>query len=197
MPPCSTARRALAHVFELGGNLLQSAIRRCCLDAGDQPDQPVIALLARRAVQQCRLDDALGHQSPHGAAQPFHRPGGLGRYGSGRGRHRPRAGRAASAARSATTCPTGPGHWRGVRRRGWRGPCGWRPGRRRAGRGCRRHVRGCVPPAARPWCARQSAPVRAGRRRPAPAVRTCPVAWWCRSGRAGCGNARRQPRAAR
>ncbi len=76
VPPCSAARRALAHVFELGGNLLQGAIRRCRLDAGDQPDQPVIALLARRAVQQCRLYDALGHQSSHGAAQPFHRPSG-------------------------------------------------------------------------------------------------------------------------
>ena len=30
-----------------------------------------------------------------------------------------------------------------------RGPCGWRPGRRRAGRDCRRHDRGCAPPAVR------------------------------------------------
>jgi hypothetical protein len=35
------------------------AVWRCRLDAGDQPDQPVITLLARRAVQQCR-----GDQSP-------------------------------------------------------------------------------------------------------------------------------------
>ena len=37
--------------------------------------QPVIALLAWRAVPQCRLDDTLGHEAPCGAAQPLHRPG--------------------------------------------------------------------------------------------------------------------------
>ena len=78
VPPCSTARRALAHGLKLGGDLLQGAVWRCRLDAGDQPHQPVIALLAWRAVQQCRLDDAFGHQPPHSASQPFHRPGGLG-----------------------------------------------------------------------------------------------------------------------
>ena len=39
----------------------------------------------------------------------------------------PQAGQAASAARSATTYPTGPGPPPDVPRRGWRGPCGWRP----------------------------------------------------------------------
>jgi hypothetical protein len=59
VPACSTARRALAHGLKLCGDLLQCAIRRCRLDAGDQPDQPVIALLAWRAVQQCRLAAAI------------------------------------------------------------------------------------------------------------------------------------------
>ena len=76
VPPRSTARRTLAHGLKLGGDLLQRAVRRGRGDAGDQPDQSVIARLARRAVQQFRLDDALGDQSPHGAAQPLHRPGG-------------------------------------------------------------------------------------------------------------------------
>ena len=48
MPSHSTARRALAHGLRLGGDLLQCAIRRRRLEAGDQPDQPVITLLARR-----------------------------------------------------------------------------------------------------------------------------------------------------
>ena len=59
----ATAFRHAAYAracLKLGGNLQQGAARRGG-DAGDQPDQPVIALLARRAVQQCRLDDALGH----------------------------------------------------------------------------------------------------------------------------------------
>jgi hypothetical protein len=54
VPPRSTARPALAHGLKLGG------------DAGDQSDQPVIALLAWCPVPQCRLDDALRHQPPHG-----------------------------------------------------------------------------------------------------------------------------------
>ena len=48
-------------------------------------------------------------------------------------------------------------------------------------------------PAAQLWCARRSAPAGAGRRHPG----TCRVVWWCRSGRAGCGNARLWLRAAR
>ena len=58
MPSCSTPRRAFAHGLELGGDLLQRAIGRRRLDAGDQPDQPVIAELRPRAVQQGRLDNA-------------------------------------------------------------------------------------------------------------------------------------------
>ena len=78
MPPCSTQRSALAHGLELGCDLLEGAVGCGGGDPGDQPDQPVIAGLARRAVQQFRLHDALGGQPPHGAAQPLHRPGGLG-----------------------------------------------------------------------------------------------------------------------
>ena len=78
VPPRSTARRTLVHGLKLGGDLLQGTVRGGSGDAGDQPDQPVIAPLARRPVQQFRLDDALGHQSPNRAAQPLHRPGGGG-----------------------------------------------------------------------------------------------------------------------
>ena len=72
VPPRSTARCTLVHGLKLGGDLLQSAVRRGGGDAGDQPDQPVIARLARRPVQQFRLDDALGRPvaEPCGAAAP-------------------------------------------------------------------------------------------------------------------------------
>src|ERR1700733_5069000 len=78
VPPGATARRALAHGLELSGDLLQGALRRCGGDTRDEPDQPVVALLAGRAFQQGRLDDALRHQPPYGAAQPLNGPGGLG-----------------------------------------------------------------------------------------------------------------------
>ena len=77
VPSRSAARRAFAHGLELGGDLLQRAIGRCRLDAGDQPDQPVIALLRSGAVQQAGLDDAFVGQPPHRAAQPLDRPGRL------------------------------------------------------------------------------------------------------------------------
>jgi hypothetical protein len=50
VPPRSTTWRTLAHGLKLGGDLLQSVIRRGGGDAGDQPDQSVIARLARRPV---------------------------------------------------------------------------------------------------------------------------------------------------
>ena len=72
VPPRSTTRRTFAHGLKLGSDLLQSAVRRGGGDAGDQPDQSIIARLARRPVQQFRLDDALGDQSPYRPAQPLH-----------------------------------------------------------------------------------------------------------------------------
>lgn len=43
----SAARRAFAHGFELGGDSLERAIKGRCFDAGNQPDQAVVALLDR------------------------------------------------------------------------------------------------------------------------------------------------------
>jgi len=74
MPACSAARGALAHGLELGGDLLQRPVRRRRGDARDQPHQAVIGRLVWRAVHQAGLDDALGHQQPHGAAQPLGGP---------------------------------------------------------------------------------------------------------------------------
>jgi hypothetical protein len=45
VPAGSAARRAFVHDLELGGDLLERAARRCGFDAGDQPDQPIIAWL--------------------------------------------------------------------------------------------------------------------------------------------------------
>src|SRR3954468_22937866 len=47
VPPRSSTRCTFAHGLKLGGDLLQGAVRRGGGDAGDQPDQPVIARLAR------------------------------------------------------------------------------------------------------------------------------------------------------
>jgi hypothetical protein len=49
----------VAHGFELCGNLLECAIRRRRLDASDEPDKAIIALLRPGAVQQAGLDDTL------------------------------------------------------------------------------------------------------------------------------------------
>jgi hypothetical protein len=59
----------------LGGDLLQR-FARCRLDAGDQTDQPVVALLWLGAVQQAGLDEAFVGQKPHRAAQLFDRTDG-------------------------------------------------------------------------------------------------------------------------
>jgi hypothetical protein len=79
----------------------------------------------------------------------------------------PRASRAAFAVRSATRYPTGRERRLGGRGRGLPGSCGSNPGRRRAARDCRQHDRGGAPRSGRPLCARQLAPARVGRRRPA------------------------------
>jgi len=50
----------------LSGDLLQCAIGCRGLDAGDQPDQPIVAELRPRAVQQGRLDDAFRGHPLHG-----------------------------------------------------------------------------------------------------------------------------------
>jgi hypothetical protein len=64
----AAVRRSFAHGFELGGDLLQRTVGRRRLDAGDQTDQPVVALLWPGAVQQAGLNDAFVGQPPHRAA---------------------------------------------------------------------------------------------------------------------------------
>ena len=67
---------AFAHRLELRGDLLKRAIGRCRFNAGDQPNKAIVAVLRQGAIQQAGLDDAFRGQPPHGAAQPFDRPGG-------------------------------------------------------------------------------------------------------------------------
>lgn len=52
MPARAPARRAFAHGFELGRDLPQRAVGRRCLDAGHQPDQPVVAALPAGAASR-------------------------------------------------------------------------------------------------------------------------------------------------
>lgn len=75
MPPRSAARCAFVHGLELGCDLLQRAVGCRCLDAGDEPDQPVVVSLRLRPIQQTGLEQALGDEAANRAAQPFHRPG--------------------------------------------------------------------------------------------------------------------------
>ena len=73
VPSRAAAWRAFAHGFQLRGDLLERAIRCCRLDAGNEPDQPVIAWLGPGSVEQGVLDDPFGGQPPDGAAEPFQR----------------------------------------------------------------------------------------------------------------------------
>jgi hypothetical protein len=57
VPSRAAARRAFAHGFELGGNLLERSVGRCCFDACHQPDQAIVALLGHGAVEQTDLND--------------------------------------------------------------------------------------------------------------------------------------------
>jgi hypothetical protein len=75
----------------LGGNLLKRAIGRCRLNAGDQPNKAIVALLRQCAVQQIGLDDAFRGQPPRvrrsrSTVQVVSCPG----RGSGPARHRPK-----------------------------------------------------------------------------------------------------------
>lgn len=54
---------------------------------------------------------------------------------------------------------------------------GARPGRRHAGLDSRRCNRADARRAGRPWCARRSAPARAGLALQAPIARSCPAGW--------------------
>jgi hypothetical protein len=71
MPSRSTSWRAFPHGFELCRILLECAIRRRGLDASDQPDKAIIALLRFGTVQQTGLDDTFVGQPPHRPAQPL------------------------------------------------------------------------------------------------------------------------------
>ena len=64
MPSRSASWRALPHGFELCGNLMRRAIRRCGLDASDRPDKAIIALLRPGAVQQAGRDNTFVGQPP-------------------------------------------------------------------------------------------------------------------------------------
>ena len=75
LPSRSTTRCTLAHGLKLGGDLLKRAVRCGGGNAGDQPKQPIIPVLWPGAIQQVRLDDAFGDQSPDGAAEPLGGPG--------------------------------------------------------------------------------------------------------------------------
>jgi hypothetical protein len=74
VPSRSTTRGALAHGLKLGGDLLECAVRRGGGNAGDQPNQSVIAAPRRGTVHQARLDDAFRDQSPDGAPESLDRP---------------------------------------------------------------------------------------------------------------------------
>ena len=86
MPSCAAAWRALMHGFELGGDVLQGALGSGGLDAGDQANEAVVAMLGLGARQQTGLDQSLGGEAAHGATQPLDGPGaavGLARSGGG------------------------------------------------------------------------------------------------------------------
>ena len=68
MPAGSTSRRPFAHGFELGGNLLQRAVRCSGLDASDQPDQPIVTRLRSGAVEQADFEDAFANEPADRAA---------------------------------------------------------------------------------------------------------------------------------
>ncbi len=196
VPSRAAAWRAFAHGFQLRGDLLKRAIRCCRLDAGHEPDQPVIAWLRPGSVEQGVLDDPFGSQPPDGAAEPLHRPmagvvpvehpddvtqGWSGRIRGTVGNHE------SSWAITPSRCAVS----RAAR------TCGSPPGRRFAARDCRRRGHGCARLSGRPWCARRSERARVRRWRPEFAGRTCLAAWWRRWDRAGCGIRCRWLRAAR
>jgi hypothetical protein len=51
VPSRATPGCAFAHGLQLGSDLLQRAIGRRRLDAGDEPDQPIVALRRPSAIQ--------------------------------------------------------------------------------------------------------------------------------------------------
>lgn len=57
MPTGSAAQRALAHPFELTGDLLQRAVPRGGCDAGHQDDQAIGSRFPGSRVEQLRFDD--------------------------------------------------------------------------------------------------------------------------------------------
>ena len=184
------------HSFQLGGDLLERAVGRGRGDAGDEPDQSIVAALLGSAIQQSRFDDALGREPPtvrrsRSAVQPASGPrfrtrttspqGCCGRIRRTVGSHPSiRSSRAVRCALSRLA-------------RTFRiasGSLARSPG---------------LPPT-RPWlrAVRRPALVRSAmsaRSSWATAPRTrrenMPSGWWRRPDHAGCGNARRSLRAAR
>jgi len=75
VPACSAPGRALSHRFELGGDLLQGAIGRGCLDPANQPHQPVVASLWTGTLKQSGIGEPFGNKPPHRPPQPLDRPG--------------------------------------------------------------------------------------------------------------------------
>lgn len=75
MPARAPSGCTLAHGFQLGGDLLQGAVRRGGRDVGNQSNEPIVTDQPPRAVQQLRLYNTLGHQPLDGSAQPLDSPG--------------------------------------------------------------------------------------------------------------------------
>jgi hypothetical protein len=74
MPPRAAARGSLAHSLKLDGDLLERAVWCCCLDAGNQPDRPVVALLRLGAIEKAGLQNPFVGKTSHGASERLDRP---------------------------------------------------------------------------------------------------------------------------
>lgn len=68
MPSRSTAWCSFMHGLELGGDLLQGPVRRSSLDAGDQPDEPVITTVPPCTPKEIGLEKAFRDKPAHRAA---------------------------------------------------------------------------------------------------------------------------------
>jgi hypothetical protein len=62
------------HRLELRRDLLQCPIWRRRLDARHQLNQPIVARLRSRTIQQCRLDHSFRYEPSYGSAKPFNGP---------------------------------------------------------------------------------------------------------------------------
>jgi hypothetical protein len=75
MPPWAASWRAFVHGPELGGDLLQGTVGRCGLDAGDQPDESIVAIQTLSSAEQPGFDDPSSGQPLDRPAQTLDCPG--------------------------------------------------------------------------------------------------------------------------